>query len=114
MKTTLLTFALLFALANGAVSQDYLSMSCEDVIAHAEDSQANMMLAASIYTGGKFMGRRCIEPNFERGFELMRMAGFERSIPGVVGALRQRAERGNRTAKKWLPQAEAALEALGL
>ncbi len=109
-------FVLYSALASAqGPSLDVLrAMSCEDVIAHAEDSRGNMMMAGSLLTTGMWMGDRCIEPDYERGFDLLHRLGDDAGIDGAMRDLRRRAGNGNRTAKKRLVRAEAALEKLGL
>ena len=78
--------------------------SCEAIIANAERSKRDMSVAAGIYFGGQFMGRRCVEVDYARAFDLAERSGT--GVDAFVKVLRERAATGN-------SRAETALRRLG-
>jgi hypothetical protein len=78
--------------------------SCEAVIANAERSKTDMAVAASTYFGGMFMGKRCVDVDYARAFELAERSGT--GVDAFLKILRERAATGN-------PRAKSALRQLG-
>ena len=81
-----------------------MTMTCEAVIANAEADKRYMIIAAGTYFHGIFMGKPCVEVDYERAFDLARRSG--RGIDEFVDVLRDRAATGN-------PRAISALRRLG-
>lgn len=81
------------------------SMSCASIIANAERSKADMAIAVSTYFHGVFMGKRCVDVDYDRAYELAQRAGI--SFEPWARVLRERAAAGH-------PRAVAAVERLGL
>ena len=81
------------------------SMSCESIIANAERSKADAATAAATYFHGVFMGKRCVDVDYDRAYELAQRAGI--SFEPWARVLRERAAEGH-------PRAVAAVERLGL
>jgi hypothetical protein len=73
-----------------------LVISCQSIIANAERSREDMSLAVSTYFHGMFMGKRCVEVDYARAFELARRAGV--SVEPYLRILRERAADGHPTA----------------
>lgn len=87
--------------ANG----ERVSESCASIIANAERSKADMARAVSTYFYGIFMGKPCVEIDYDRAYDLARRAGI--SFEPWARVLRERAAYGH-------PRAIAVLERLGL
>lgn len=79
-------------------------LSCESILTNAERSKRDMSLAASTYFHGMFMGKRCVDVDYARAFDLAKRAGD--GVDDFVRVLRERAASGN-------TRAEAALHRLG-
>jgi len=81
------------------------SMSCASIIANAERSKADMANAVSTYFHGIFMGKHCVDVDYDRAYDLARRAGI--SFEPWARVLRERAAEGH-------PRAVAAVKRLGL
>ena len=84
---------------------DRVSLSCASIIANAERSKADMATAVSTYFYGIFMGKPCVEIDYDRAFDLAKRAGI--SFEPWARVLRERAANGH-------PRAIATVERLGL
>ena len=87
--------------ANG----DLVSESCATIVANVERSKADMARAVSTYFRGTFMGKPCVEIDYDRAFDLAKRAGI--SFEPWARVLRERAAAGH-------PTAVSAVERLGL
>lgn len=84
---------------------DRVSMSCASIIANAERSKADMSHAVSTYFYGIFMGKPCVEIDYDRAYNLAQRAGI--SFEPWARVLRERAANGH-------PGAISVVERLGL
>ena len=84
---------------------DRISMSCASIIAKAERSKADMSNAVSTYFYGIFMGKPCVEINYDRAYDLAQRAGI--SFEPWARVLRERAANGH-------PTAVSAVKRLGI
>jgi hypothetical protein len=87
--------------ANG----DRFSMSGESLVANAERSKTAMSHAVPVYFYGRFMGKPCVEIDYDRAYDLAQRAGI--SFEPWARVLRERAASGH-------PNAVSAVERLGL
>lgn len=81
-----------------------VALSCASIIANAERSPSDMQIAASTYFYGTFMGKACVEVDYDRAFALATKAGV--GVEPFLRVLRERAANGH-------PRAISALERLG-
>lgn len=82
-----------------------VSESCASILANAENSKADMARAVSTYFSGRFMGKFCVDVDYDRAYDLAQRAGI--SFEPWARQLRERAAFGH-------PSAKSALERLGL
>jgi hypothetical protein len=80
-------------------------MSCESLIANAERSMTDMSHAVPLYFYGLFMGKPCVEIDYDRAYDLAQRAGI--SFEPWARVLRERAANGH-------PKAASVVERLGL
>ncbi|WP_375450824.1 hypothetical protein [uncultured Devosia sp.] len=88
----------------GASPTGAAALSCAGIIANAERSKRDMSLAASIYFGGIFMGKPCVDVDYARAFDLAQRSGD--GVEQFLAVLRERAAAGH-------PSAMSALRRLG-
>jgi hypothetical protein len=82
-----------------------VSMSCASILANAERDKVGMAEAVSTYFHGRFMGKFCVEVDYDKAYDLARRAGI--SFEPWANTLRERAAAGH-------PSAKSAVERLGL
>lgn len=91
----------------GAVNQngEETTLSCATILANAERSKADAQIAVATYFYGIFMGKPCVEVDYDKAYALAKKAGI--SFEPWAKVLRERAAAGH-------PTAVAAVERLGL
>lgn len=78
--------------------------SCEGVIKNAERSKKDMAIAAGIYFGGIFMGKKCVEIDYPHALDLAARSEVGSVLKSYLDVLRRRAADGNRKAERALTQ----------
>lgn len=82
-----------------------VALSCEFILANADNGKAGAEMAISTYFHGIFMGKPCVDVDYDKAYALAQKAGV--SFEPWARVLRERAEAGH-------PRAVAAVERLGL
>ena len=82
-----------------------VALSCEFILANAENGKAGAQLAISTYFHGIFMGKPCVAVDYDKAYALAQNAGI--SFEPWARVLRERAAEGH-------PRAVAAVKRLGL
>jgi hypothetical protein len=87
------------------VGDQEIVLSCANILANAENGEAGAHSAISTYFYGTFMGKHCVDVDYDKAYALAQKAGI--SFEPWAKVLRERAEGGH-------PRAVAAVKRLGL
>jgi len=103
-----ITLAVAPAVQAQGLPYDFKTVTCDEIIAHADDNAATKMVAASLYAHGQHMGNRCIEVDMVRAFQLWAELGSVASMKTTLREIEMRANAGNPRAQSWLRKLQAA------
>jgi hypothetical protein len=81
--------------------------TCAAILANAEASRTDMMIAGTTISAGMFMGKPCGRPDYRRAYQLFKEANDQGDINAMIKNLKDRAATGN-------PKAIAFLESIGV
>ncbi|KQT48490.1 hypothetical protein ASG47_09090 [Devosia sp. Leaf420] len=87
------------------IGNQEIVLSCANILANAENGKAGAQLAISTYFHGVFMGKPCVDVDYDKAYALAQKAGI--SFEPWARVLRERAAAGH-------PRAVAAVARLGL
>lgn len=87
---------------------DIKTASCAEILEHTETNNVTRRLAAGVYVHGKHMGKRCMTPDYVKGFELLDRIGARRDMESLLRALEVKASTNNPFAKSQLRKLENA------
>lgn len=87
---------------------DSKTASCEEILSHTNKNTGTRMMAAGVYIHGKHMGKRCMKPDYVKGFELWNKVGATSQMQSALRALEIKADTGNPFAKSQLRKLEKA------
>lgn len=87
---------------------DSKTASCEEILTHANKNNATRMVAGGVYIHGKRMGKRCMKPDYVKGFELWNKVGATSQMRSVLRSLEIKASTDNPFAKSQLRKLEKA------
>ncbi|MCF4096972.1 hypothetical protein [Maritalea mediterranea] len=87
---------------------DTNTVTCEIILEKATVNKYAMLNAAVLLMSGKRMGKRCVEVDYIRAFELLKMGGFHDIVDRKLVTLKTRADNGHNTSRSWVRKLKKA------